>query len=118
MAADCDIAPEGEVLVITFRTPPTIEDVREVVDAVASSDAPRLRLWDLSCGVQFDNREIRQIANAALRQAQPPGSRVALVGPDDLSFGLGRVYAAYRESEQTHVEVFRTREEALAWLRG
>jgi hypothetical protein len=47
-------------------------------------------------------------------------SRSAIVAPDDLAFGLGRMYQTRREMEPgstTEVGVFRTSEEALAFLR-
>lgn len=46
-------------------------------------------------------------------------SKFAIVASDDLHFGLGRMYGAYRDlkgSEAKTVQVFRTREEAEKWL--
>jgi hypothetical protein len=46
-------------------------------------------------------------------------SRFAIVAPDALAFGLGRMYQAYRELRSggaKQVAVFRTRGEAFAFL--
>ncbi|MCZ7645838.1 MAG: hypothetical protein M5U26_11225 [Planctomycetota bacterium] len=46
-------------------------------------------------------------------------SRFAIVASQDLYYGLGRMYGAYREARQgslKEVRVFRSRGEALAWL--
>jgi hypothetical protein len=49
----------------------------------------------------------------------PSASKVAIVAPQDLAFGLGRMYQAYRALDPRStkaVGVFRHREEALAFL--
>ena len=46
-------------------------------------------------------------------------AKFAIVAPEDLGFGLGRMFQAYREMEKASkkvVGVFRTLEEAFAWL--
>jgi len=46
-------------------------------------------------------------------------AKLAIVAADDLLFGLGRMYQAYREMKpgsRKEVGVFRTMAEALAWL--
>lgn len=54
-------------------------------------------------------------------QMDPPssGTKFAIVARQDLAFGLGRMYEAYRALNQRstkEVAVFRSREEALRWL--
>jgi len=53
----------------------------------------------------------------------PPsgGSRFAIVAPQTLAYGLGRMYEAFREMTPggtKDVQVFRDRDSALAWLAG
>ena len=46
-------------------------------------------------------------------------AKFAIVAPEDLGFGLGRMFQAYREMEKAsrkEVGVFRTLEEAFEWL--
>ncbi len=63
---------------------------------------------------------LRQLAalSAAMDVAAPP-SKFAIVAPDHLSFGLGRMYEAYRGLEERstkEVGVFRTLEQAFTFL--
>jgi hypothetical protein len=65
---------------------------------------------------------IRRLAALSTRMDAAQGeSRFAIVAPGDLAFGLARMYQVYRELEgggRKQVCVFRTREDALAWLSG
>jgi hypothetical protein len=48
-----------------------------------------------------------------------PASKLAIVAPEDLAFGLGRIYEAYREANDQstkRVGVFRSRAEAMKFL--
>jgi hypothetical protein len=58
-------------------------------------------------------------ALSADMDATVTGTRLAIVAPDDLAYGLGRMYQNYRELNpltRREVGVFRTMEEALAFL--
>jgi hypothetical protein len=62
-------------------------------------------------------RELAQLSAAMDPLAH--GSRFAIVAPDDLAFGLGRMYESYRSLQPDStkdVGVFRTMEDALAFL--
>ena len=63
---------------------------------------------------------VRDLANLSVQMDQSDGqSRFAIVASQDFAFGLGRMYAAYREltpGSTKKVAVFRTRKEALNWL--
>jgi hypothetical protein len=63
---------------------------------------------------------MRRLA-AMSAQADPPigGTRFAIVAPQDVAYGLGRMYEAYRglnKRSTKQVAVFRSLEEALRWL--
>jgi hypothetical protein len=65
--------------------------------------------------------EMLALAELAARMDPPGGraGRLAILAPQDLAFGLGRVYQAYREQTgggTKQVGVFRTMDEALRWL--
>ena len=56
--------------------------------------------------------------SAAMDAGAPP-SKLAVVAPQDLAFGLGRMYQAHRDLESRstkQVGVFRTMAEAQAFL--
>lgn len=62
---------------------------------------------------------LRELAATSASMDAASSSRFAIVAPDDLAFGLGRMYAAYRGVEERstkEVRVFRTMEDAIAWL--
>lgn len=65
---------------------------------------------------------VRQIAEFAVATDPPEGTpKFAIVAPGDLAFALGRMYESFREivpGSKKEVAVFRTREEAFAWLDG
>jgi len=52
-------------------------------------------------------------ANSSRRLART----YTIVIPDDLAFGLSRMFEVYREGELADHVVFRTEEEARTWLR-
>ena len=79
-------------------------------------------LGDLSrvTGIDMASGQIRTLARtAASMDEQTSNSRLAIVAPADLLFGLSRMFQTHRElSPQSarDVGVFRTIEEALAFL--
>jgi len=83
----------------------------QIVDmsAVAGIDAP------VPSGPVM--QELAALAAGMDDPARP--TRFAIVAPGDLAFGMGRMYATYRgqnPKSTREVRVFRTMEEARAWL--
>ena len=82
----------------------------EVVDM---SDVERI--------VQPPVENVRDLASLAAEMdlgSEP--SRLAIVAPTDIAFGLGRMYQAYRETDERsrkEVAVFRNRDDAFAFIR-
>jgi hypothetical protein len=62
----------------------------------------------------------RQLSSlSAAMDARARSSKLAIVAPEDLAFGLGRMYQAYRslnEQSTKTVGVFRSLPDAVAWL--
>ena len=63
---------------------------------------------------------VKDLATLAAEMDVPGAkSRMAVVAPENLAFGLGRMFQAYRELDRRstkEVGIFRTMEEALAYL--
>lgn len=62
---------------------------------------------------------VRELAALAASMDTPKPSRMAIVAPQDIAFGLGRMFETNREMDDRStktVAVFRTLEEALAFL--
>lgn len=118
MAKNHSIVTRDGVMTIRFSRSPSVDDIREAIDDVASSNPPPLRLWDLSfAGLNLTADQLREAA-AHGRSKQFPPSKIAIVAPDDLAFGLSRQFEFFRVDEQATTGVFRTEKEALAWLRA
>lgn len=117
MANNHTITRERGVTIVRFESAPTFAQVRAAFDELAQLEGgDPLRLWDLTCGVRFSHHEVTSLARAGSRGPQPARSRVAIIADDDLSFGLSRMYGAYRVDTDVEHRVFRTEEEGMAWL--
>ena len=68
----------------------------------------------------FSSDRARELARLSAAMDPPDSAtKLAIVAPDDLLFGLSRMYEAFREAEprsRKQVAVFRARTEAMAWL--
>jgi hypothetical protein len=76
------------------------------------------QLADLSACTAFDvpAEELRDLAHHVSVADQRAAVRLAVVAPQEVMFGMARLYAAHREPSPMEVRVFRDRAEALAWL--
>lgn len=94
-------------------------EVAAKVAAEASIPPGRSEFVDLS-GLEHTNVSagtLRRVAQVfADNDRHPQESRVAIVAPRDLFFGLSRMYEAYREGSAVRIRIFRTLEEARAWM--
>ncbi|HAC34031.1 MAG TPA: hypothetical protein DCF45_05880 [Gammaproteobacteria bacterium] len=78
----------------------------------------RLQIVDLTAVERYEisAAESRNLAAMDSQAAAiASGVRVAMICPDDLVYGMSRLYAGHA-SPDWQVEVFRHREEALQWL--
>lgn len=80
---------------------------------------PLYEIWDGTDVERFDARggDIRGFINAAAAAKDEFGpARLAIVAPSPLVFGLGRMAQALAEFTPFRIGVYRTREEAVAWI--
>jgi hypothetical protein len=68
-----------------------------------------------SFGLQFEEIE-RMAADRRKLSGGGGGVRIAVFCGDDLVYGLGRIYQALADDARITVGIFRTRQEAEAWL--
>jgi hypothetical protein len=104
------------IIFVYFFNSPSIEDFFNAIDDVAICDQNRLRLWDLTCGIKLTSAQVKAIARYAKSQFTTPSSKVAIIAPDKLTFGLFRVHDVEREDSLVEQIVFRTERDALTWL--
>jgi hypothetical protein len=101
----------------------SVADVLGQIDSFYSGPVTRHVLWDISQAsfTSADMDDFRRIAAAVAQVSRRrAGGKSAVVAASDLSFGLSRMYQAYRETHniESSYMSFRTRETALAWLQA
>jgi hypothetical protein len=92
----------------TVWSDPGIEGYDELVDMSAVEDVETP-----------SHSNVNALAGFSARMDSAKQSKLAIVAADDLVFGLGRMYQAFREMKpesNKEVAVFRTMPDALAWL--
>lgn len=102
-----------------FSSSPNAQDGLEAIrEQAALGKVHRKRLWDMSCGYDLSEEELQTAAMTSRDTEMPENSKVAVVAPDDLSFGITRMYSVHRNDtlSRSQHQVFRGREEAIAWL--
>ena len=116
MPAFYSITYENGITQIKFTRKPTYSELQIIVDDIAENFSYRKRLWDLS-NIYFDLtiQEIQDIARYGKKKFIRPNS-MAIIAPQDLAFGTLRAFEVYRTREHAMARVFRTEEEAVAWL--
>ena len=102
---------------VSFHGTPDLQDFFDAVDEVLQHGHVRLRLWDLANGMELPTEKIRKLAEYAKLRFSAVHAKVAIVAPDDLSFGLTRVYDVYREDSNVEQMIFRNKEQAISWLK-
>lgn len=105
------------IIFINFLKSPSVEDFLNAIDEVTISEQNKLRLWDLSCGIKFTTAEVKVLARYAKSKFTTSFSKVAIVAPDKLTFGLFRVHDIEREDSLVEQIVFRNKRDAVAWLK-
>jgi hypothetical protein len=97
--------------------------VSRFLEAIAEPDCPRpaMLLVDVSRSESLATRsaaDIRMVAEFLGPYAERVGGRCAVVAPSDVQFGLSQMGAVYSQGVGVSAQVFRTREDALAWLKS
>lgn len=110
------ITQNGDITEISYNRPPEAQDLLDATMEHATPDVSRKRLWGMSCGYNVSSEELQKIAAAGRTIEMPDKSKVAILAPDDLSFGITRIYSVFRKDPRSQHQVFRKREEAIAWL--
>ena len=127
MPIDFVIDHEQRLIMTKAHGTMTHEDIKGYQQAIRSR--PELNgyneLVDMSQVEHIALQSIERVRELATRSAEmdgdSPPSRFAIVAPTGEASGLGRMYQTYRSLDQRskkEVGVFRTLEEALAFLKG
>ena len=104
------------ITTVRFSAAPGVEALKNAIDDLTDYHQSVLRLWDFSdSGLSLSNSQLEKLAEYGKRRFTMP-SRVAIVAPEDFTFGLSRIYEVYREEGKLQLKVFRTELEARHWL--
>ncbi len=99
----------------------TLNEIKESAEAMwRVVRGPEIRvLWDLR-DARFDlsQTEVRDLAGFIKALAPEAELRTAFVAPQDLEFGLLRMFEMHRETQGAQTSVFRDKGRALEWLRN
>ena len=106
------------VTVVRFYKSLGIDEIRNAITDVAQNHLSDLRLWDFSkAEINLTSSQIEQLAKYGKAKFSIP-SKVAIVAPEDLAFGLMRIYEVHREEDQAEIKVFRSEQDAWGWLKN
>ncbi len=97
------------------------EEMYDVLDDFYTRGPTKHLLWDMS------QAKVGEVASGALKDfvhrsaklgVQRKGGRTAIIAPQDIQFGLGRMAEVFAEisSAPFKVRAFRARQQALEWL--
>lgn len=118
MTTPYSIEQEDEFTLIRFSRAPGVDDIKAVLDELASSQRYHLRLYDMrDVVIDFQQRDLREIADHGKTLFFKP-SRAAFVANDDLTYAVMRVLEVYREVQPQFslARVFRDMPAAREWL--
>ena len=115
--------PSARVMTYRVSGDPKVDELREVIQAhlghPAYPDGIHV-LWDLRAAnlSSLDSGGLRQaMATAAQRlESEPKDTRVAVIAPGDLEYGMARAYELHAGGLPSRIRVFRTDRGVESWL--
>ena len=118
MGTDYTIEYVNGITEIRFSQAPSYADARAAIDDIAANFPYEKRLWDFSnVAFDFTMDELYSIAEYG-KLTFTQANKAAIVAPQDLAYGEMRAFEVYREQAgHATARVFRTRAEALVWLK-
>ena len=112
---------EKNILYCYCKGPATVEEFKSVMTTIISSTEypPDLNtLWDVK-GVDFstvDKKFEEQLIFAREHFPERGASKIAIIAPDDLRYGMLRMYQALSGGLPQEVQVFRDNADGEKWL--
>ncbi len=121
MSIDVHYDPEKRALYGVFSGDLSVEEFVSTLKEAVSANLypPSVRtIWDLT-GLNFStiSREtIYKLIHVRATQQERHPAKIAFVAPDDLGFGMLRMYEIIGDNLGDEIKVFRDYSEAEAWL--
>lgn len=122
MPVTFDYDAEHDLIVVTFSGFVNHQELLRFVDNVRKDEHFTTTANELIVADGFTGSDIDADLLLVLSQRSyelsltTPDKKVALVPTSDLEFGFARTYQSMAEKTLWKVEIFRDRDEALAWL--
>jgi hypothetical protein len=118
MPADYRIDPDARLIRSNATGVVTDDDLRDHQKRLRGDPAfdPRFdQLWDFRAAevVEVTTAVVHELAGSRSFEA---GAKRALVAPTDVGFGLARMFQTLHEAAPEELRVFRTLDDAKAWL--
>lgn len=108
----------GEIIEFIIEGDSSVEEILGVIQNHYGSISKSV-IWNLSAGSNSRLTSADMVLIAKTVKKYAVHTRAAYVCPVDLEFGLFRMYQSYAEMQgvTTGMKVFRSRDEALLWLK-
>ena len=107
--------------IYTCRGQISVDEIKKKVKSFYEGTPSRNVIWDFTeadlSSITAD--EIRALANGVKKLAHSrEGGKTAIVAPEDISYGFGRMYQIFAEiyAQIADIQVFRSRSEAEHWF--
>lgn len=114
-----DLDPDADLLTSVFTGNVSPREILDFYDELRASPDFRPGIRQIAeFRVLESNWSPADMKEVVVREPFGPGAHRAFVGPADLIYGLSRMYSSLAETmgEGGTIRVFRTVEEARAWL--
>lgn len=116
-----NIIPEKELSIFSIEGSASRDELLDIVSGIKPEQRTRHIIWDATAGTveTIGKDDLRSIASfLKAGHGMRAGGKTALVGPEDLDYGIGRMFQAYAILENLAVEyrLFRTLDDAMDWI--
>jgi len=113
--------PENNLTIYTVTGEVTVQDIIQKVKAFYAREPTQLVLWDLTEAnlSKIPSEDIIQIIYVIKKlSTSRKGEKTAMVFSSKFGYGLGRMFTAFSEMEETGIEYgsFHSVKEAKQWL--
>ena len=123
MTLKFDYLGQGEPILVTINGIFTVDDFTRLPDEFTSSrEYPPNSdvVYDLS-RMSFENISsefFNSLVDIAEKYPQRSGARLAYVCPEDLQFGMMRIWSVLVGKIPVEVNIFRSMDDAMAWIKS
>ena len=108
---------EDGIYIVSMRPPITFDEIVSAIEKSKEFRSSEYELWDFSSAwYNLSNDQLESLAHRTRAKPRRP-KKTAILVSRDFQYGLSRVYSVYSEEEYTKVQVFRSEEEAMRWLK-